>query len=414
MPARKAAKSKVVAAPAAARPQTILIAVTGLSPAVLTETVWALAKHPDQPVIPDKIIVLTTLTGQARIVEQLFGPNQLWLTLRRQLLGKGHESDPRLDFSDTPDRIRVFTRKCGSKRIQLDRMDTKEETEAVGDCLVEEIWSWVGRPDTRVLASISGGFKTMSALLYAAMTVLGSPQDRILHVLVGEPYDGGTNPLFYWPKQPQQELESTRPSALGPAGVKLSAARAPLILTDVQFPPLRELFGTYGFQEPPTFSTLVAMSRNAVVTLAPPSFTSLTLRPAVQNAEVNGLPLDISTTEFYMLWFLAECAGDGGTFETAEKAGEAYREFLLAQQATSPQSRRAFLQDRIDAVTKDDGSRFTRTLSDLRKKLEKSGLPGKALARHLPRGKHSLTLPVELITVEQSRVLASVRGLPHP
>jgi len=36
--------------------RTILIAGMGTSPAVLTETVWALA-HQEQPVVPDEVVV---------------------------------------------------------------------------------------------------------------------------------------------------------------------------------------------------------------------------------------------------------------------------------------------------------------------------------------------------------------------
>ena len=39
--------------------RTTLIAGMGTSPAVLTETVWALA-HQAQPVVPDEIVVITT------------------------------------------------------------------------------------------------------------------------------------------------------------------------------------------------------------------------------------------------------------------------------------------------------------------------------------------------------------------
>ena len=52
-------------------PQTILLAVTGMSPAVLTETVWALARE-NPPVIPDRIVVITTLLGKGRIEDDLF------------------------------------------------------------------------------------------------------------------------------------------------------------------------------------------------------------------------------------------------------------------------------------------------------------------------------------------------------
>ncbi len=378
---------------------TTLIAVTGLSPAVLTETIWALAKDPVEPVIPDKILVLTTLTGERKLKEQLFGPDDLWLTLREQLLGKRHADDPRLDFSDTPDRIRVFTRKSGGKRIQLDRMDTKEETEAVGDCLVEELWNWVGRPDTRVLASISGGFKTMSALLYAAMTVLGGQDDRILHVLVNEPYDGNTTPFFYWPKQPVQELRTLRPGAPGPAGTVVTAAKAKLVLTDVEFPPLRRLFGDYGFKEAPTFGTLVAMSRNAVVTLSIPPVERLRLKAGSFVAEVNDLPLELSKTEFVLLHFLAHTVCEEGNLDRTNDWTEAYAEFLTDEHTSSTGSRRAFFKERLDAVVSDDGSRFTKTLSALRAKLRKSGIAGKALARHLPSGNPGLTLDARLIEI---------------
>jgi len=44
--------------------RTILVACIGTSPAVLTETVWALA-HRGMPVVPAEIVVLTTKTGEA-------------------------------------------------------------------------------------------------------------------------------------------------------------------------------------------------------------------------------------------------------------------------------------------------------------------------------------------------------------
>ena len=45
------------------RDRTILIAGMGTSPAVLTETVWALT-HQEQPVVPDEIVVITTKSGK--------------------------------------------------------------------------------------------------------------------------------------------------------------------------------------------------------------------------------------------------------------------------------------------------------------------------------------------------------------
>ena len=42
--------------------EIVLLAVTGMSPAVLTETVWALAQE-RPPIIPNRVVVLTTLAA---------------------------------------------------------------------------------------------------------------------------------------------------------------------------------------------------------------------------------------------------------------------------------------------------------------------------------------------------------------
>ena len=61
--------------PNAPHAQIILLAVTGMSPAVLTETVWALAKE-TPPVIPDRVVVITTTQGRAAIEQNLFRPSK--------------------------------------------------------------------------------------------------------------------------------------------------------------------------------------------------------------------------------------------------------------------------------------------------------------------------------------------------
>src|SRR6266571_5160738 len=99
--------------PQPANSEIVLLAVTGMSPAVLTETIWALA-HPvgnTAPVIPDKVVVLTTGTGQSCIQRELFTPlpefggAAVWDALRALVLQGQHQSDPRLLL----DAIRTIT-----------------------------------------------------------------------------------------------------------------------------------------------------------------------------------------------------------------------------------------------------------------------------------------------------------------
>src|SRR5437868_947769 len=90
--------------------QIVLLSITGQSPAVLTETVWALAQE-KPPIIPHRVIVITTTEGRERLVRELFSPADdcVWDQLRRCLEENGHDLTRRLQFGQTPQDIRVFT-----------------------------------------------------------------------------------------------------------------------------------------------------------------------------------------------------------------------------------------------------------------------------------------------------------------
>ena len=65
----------------------ILLITTGMSPAVITETVYALHKAGD---FPDEVIAITTSMGQNEIIRQLFGEDQIWKSMLKEcdLVGK--------------------------------------------------------------------------------------------------------------------------------------------------------------------------------------------------------------------------------------------------------------------------------------------------------------------------------------
>ncbi len=92
--------------------EVVLFAVVGMSPAVLTETVWALA-YEKKPVIPDRVVVLTTTFARKKLREQLFAPDKKgisgWGHLPRVLRFEGFDIDGKLKFGLTGDSIKVFT-----------------------------------------------------------------------------------------------------------------------------------------------------------------------------------------------------------------------------------------------------------------------------------------------------------------
>lgn len=178
-----------------------------MSPAVLTETVWALAHEPE-PVIPHRVIAVTTAAGRDQIRRLLLTPSahldgrSPWDALRASLLEAGYDLAGRLRFGATADDLRVITAMdpaTGQSR-ELDDLRTPADNTAAADFLLEQVRAITANPDTRLVASVAGGRKTMGALLYAAVCLAARETDRVTHVLVSEPFE--TLRDFWYPAQP--------------------------------------------------------------------------------------------------------------------------------------------------------------------------------------------------------------------
>ena len=288
--------------PGGADTETVLVAVTGMSPAVLTETVWALAfpaNEVTQAIIPARVIALTTTVGREAIAKQLFGADAIWERLREAVLGPAHRTDPRLCFGTTGDCVKVFTTRGAGLPVELKDISTESENAAVADFITDELWGHVEKPGTRILASISGGFKTMSALLFAGMSLLGRKGDLISHVLVNAPYDTALNPRFFFPVQPQQELHDRD-------GGTWRASDAQLRLGFVPFVPLHDLLEKY--KKPRSYSDLVERCRGNLNRHLRQAI-KLRLRVSTRQVEINGsIGFRLAPQPFLFLWFLADRA----------------------------------------------------------------------------------------------------------
>ena len=243
--------------------EVILFAMVGLSPAILTETVWALA-HEEIPVIPDRVVVVTTKAGRARLQEELFTKNAegetIWDSLRAALERDGHVLGERLAFGMAGDSVRLCAAIDPESRMTTDLEDIRNarENEAMANFILEALRSFVETPGTEVIASMAGGRKTMGALLYAAMTLVGREFDEVTHVLVSEPYESpALTPRFHFPDQPDQALTHAN-------GNVYQACEANIELAYVPFVPLRNAFATELGQMPESFTQLVRKYRREV------------------------------------------------------------------------------------------------------------------------------------------------------
>lgn len=125
--------------------KVVLVAGVGTSPAVLTETVWALA-HQKSPVIPDEIVVLTTQTGRQKLVREVMtGESSVWSRLVAALKVAKRKVDGKLAFGETS--IRVFP---DARRNPLADLRSGEDNLRAADFMLAQLRQYTESPDTVV------------------------------------------------------------------------------------------------------------------------------------------------------------------------------------------------------------------------------------------------------------------------
>ena len=200
------------------RYRTLLLAVTGLSPQVVTETLYALYKQGEA--MPDEIHILSTEEGCRRA--QLTLINDGWLAKLY------HDYQlPIVNFSEQ--NIHSLQDATGKT---LSDIRSPEDNQAMADCIVEWIRRFTADNNNALHISIAGGRKTMGFYAGYALSLYGRSQDRLSHVLVTPEYE--SHPQFYYPTPYSQVIygnDSTRKP--------LDCQKAEVVLAEIAFVRLR-------------------------------------------------------------------------------------------------------------------------------------------------------------------------------
>lgn len=203
-------------------PRRILLAVTGLSPQVVTETLYALAVVGcDAPFVPTEVHLLTTTDGAERARLSLLSAEPGWFA---RLCRDYHL--PPIAFG--PDAIEIL--RDASAR-PLDDIRTPADNEAAADTITERVRAFTADTQSALHVSIAGGRKTMGYYLGYALSLFGRPQDRLSHVLVAEPFESSWD--FFYPT-PYSRVITTRDNKLA------DTADARVTLAEIPFVRLRE------------------------------------------------------------------------------------------------------------------------------------------------------------------------------
>jgi CRISPR-associated protein (TIGR02584 family) len=166
----------------------ILLAVSGLSPQIVTETMYALVTDKNNPWIPDEVHLLSTKVGCDFARNSLLHESQdKFGQFCREYLPEGHK----VKFDDAC----LHSFECDG--VPLSDIRDLEDSALVADTIAAKVWELTKDENTEVHASIAGGRKSMGFLLGYSMSLYGRPQDRLSHVLVSEGFEG--SPDFYFP-----------------------------------------------------------------------------------------------------------------------------------------------------------------------------------------------------------------------
>lgn len=214
----------------------ILLAVSGLSPQILTETLYGLTVANNTPFIPTEIHLITTLEGAHRAKLDLLHPE----TGKFRAFCTEYQM-PAMQFDEN--NIHIIADRHGSK---MDDIRNPEQNEAAADFITRIVSKLTQDKDAAIHVSIAGGRKTMGYYLGYALSLFGRTQDRLSHVLVSDGYEG--HPDFYYPGKTSRVIYTRDNRPLDTQEAKVSLAEIPFVRLRNDIP-ANLLNGTAGFLE---------------------------------------------------------------------------------------------------------------------------------------------------------------------
>jgi CRISPR-associated protein (TIGR02584 family) len=230
-------------------PERVLLAVTGLSPQVVTETIYGLAVQRKPPFVPTRVVLLTTVEGAQRARLTLLSHEPGWFRQLRDEYGL-----PGVRFDEGS--IRVLRSGDGEP---LGDIRTEADNLAAADQVAESIRSLTQGADTALHVSVAGGRKTLGFFAGYALSLFGREQDRLSHVLVSAPFE--SHPGFFYPTRTSRVIYTAPPDSR-----PLDTSQAEVTLADIPFVRLRGLLPARVCEQGGSFAAAVEAARGALET----------------------------------------------------------------------------------------------------------------------------------------------------
>ena len=200
-------------------PRRVLLAVSGLTPQIVTETLYALAVAPADGAafLPTEIRLVTTSEGAERARLSLLSEDPGWFA---RLCADYGLAPPAFGATD----IQILTDPEGAPLADIRAV---ADNTRVADQLIETVRDLTADADCALHVSLAGGRKTMGYYAGYALSLFGRPQDRLSHVLVSEPFEQSWN--FFYPTPYSRVIETQDKKLADTRDARVTLALIPFV-----------------------------------------------------------------------------------------------------------------------------------------------------------------------------------------
>ena len=164
--------------------KNILICVSGLTPQIVTETLFCLAVKQKTPV--DEIYVLTTKRGREVILGKDTHPATPKTSLRTEIENLCKKYKIKKPIFEENDKHIIVAKE---ESVELSDIRTDKDNILFPNKVCEFVRNKSSDPDTTLYCSITGGRKSMSVHIANALSIFAREQDKLLHVLTKEEHE---------------------------------------------------------------------------------------------------------------------------------------------------------------------------------------------------------------------------------
>ncbi len=258
----------------------ILLCVTGLTPQVVTETLYALYKG-NRP-LPTEIHLITTANGRNRAERDLLSEKDGMFFQFCDEFALTNQ----IDFSS--ENIHVIK---GRYDEELPDIRTPIENECAADFIMHMVKEFCADENSQLFVSIAGGRKSMGFLVGYALSIFGRPQDELSHVLTSEPFENNRD--FFYPSYRTNPI-------FAPDGTPLNPLEAQIALADIPFIRLRSGLTDSLLKNNNSFSETIRLAQEKV---APPLLLKFDTQKKTVTCGSKQIPL--TPVEFVIYYWFA-------------------------------------------------------------------------------------------------------------